>query len=142
MSGGLIQIQVDERPVVELLGRLLASGQDMSTPFRQIAGVMAYAVEENFAQEGRPRWLQSDRAKKDGGKTLQLTGRLAASITTSSDALSATIGTNTIYAAIHQFGGQAGRKRATTIPARPFLSLADDDVEEIIDILEQHLTAG
>ena len=64
MSEDLIQIKFDERRVAELLGRLFANGQDMSTPFRQIAGVMMYAVEKNFAQEGRPKkWKASGRPR-------------------------------------------------------------------------------
>ena len=39
------------------------------------------------------------------------------------DANSVTIGNSAIYAAIHQFGGQAGRGRKVTIPARPFLPI-------------------
>ncbi|MFZ5537436.1 MAG: phage virion morphogenesis protein [Pseudomonadota bacterium] len=31
------------------------------------------------------------------------------------------VGSNKRYAAIHQFGGQAGRKRRATLPARPYL---------------------
>lgn len=144
----LIQIRIDERPVVELLDRLIARGRDMSTPFRMIAGVMAHAVEENFAQEGRPPWLPlaastvaaHERRYGSGRvKILQDTGRLAASVTTSSDALQARMGTNTIYAAIHQLGGNTGRNHASKIPARPFLKLGDDDMEEIVDILERHL---
>lgn len=37
------------------------------------------------------------------------------------DANSVTVGNSMIYAAIQQFGGQAGRGKKVTIPARPFL---------------------
>jgi phage gpG-like protein len=47
--------------------------------------------------------------KRAGGQILQDTGRLANSITPSSDADSATIGTNVIYAAIHQMGGKIAK---------------------------------
>lgn len=56
-----------------------------------------------------------------GGRILQDTGQLAASISTSHDATSATVGSNKVYAAIHQIGGKAGRGHKATIPARPFL---------------------
>lgn len=56
-----------------------------------------------------------------GGMILQDTGQLAASISPSSDATSATVGSNKVYAAIHQIGGKAGRGHKATIPARPFL---------------------
>lgn len=42
---------------------------------------------------------------------------------------SVTIGNSMVYAAIHQFGGQAGRGHKVNIPARPFLPVtADGDI--------------
>ena len=41
------------------------------------------------------------------------------------------IGTNSIYAAIHQFGGKAGSGQKVTIPARPFLGLSSADRAKI-----------
>ena len=35
------------------------------------------------------------------------------------------------YAAIHHFGGKAGRGRKVTIPERPIFELIDEDFEEI-----------
>ncbi|MBF0401965.1 MAG: phage virion morphogenesis protein [Magnetococcales bacterium] len=148
MSTDLIQIYINDRPIIELLDRAIARGRDMSTPFQEIATVMQYAVEENFLQEGRPSWVPlaeatiAEREKKHPGSTMKIlqdSGRLATSITSASDAFSAQISTDTIYAAIHNFGGPAGRGRSVTIPARPFMVLLDDDLEEIIDILERHL---
>jgi phage virion morphogenesis protein len=52
------------------------------------------------------------------------------------------IGSNAVYAAIHQFGGpirQPKRKRIISIPARPFLGLDQDDEREIIKIAEDWL---
>lgn len=37
-----------------------------------------------------------------------------------------TVSSSPLYAAIHQFGGQAGRGRRVTIPARPFLPVHAD----------------
>ena len=73
----------------------------------------------------------SARRKLEGGMAiLQDTGTLRGSIRAFSDGGSATIGAAKVktrsgstldYAAIHQFGGKAGRGRKVTIPARPFL---------------------
>ncbi|MCH8326862.1 MAG: phage virion morphogenesis protein [Bacteroidetes bacterium] len=41
-----------------------------------------------------------------------------------------TIGSQLIYANIHEYGGQAGRNLATTIPARPYLNPAIKEFEE------------
>lgn len=42
-------------------------------------------------------------------------------------------------AAIHQFGGQAGRGRKVTIPARPFLGVSAKDREFVLNKLREHL---
>lgn len=42
-------------------------------------------------------------------------------------------------AAIHQFGGQAGRGRKVTIPARPFLGFSTKDKQYALDVLRRHL---
>lgn len=42
-------------------------------------------------------------------------------------------------AAIHQFGGQAGRGRKVTIPARPFLGFSEADKAGILAILSEYL---
>ncbi len=41
----------------------------------------------------------------------------------SATATGVTVGNSMIYAAIHQFGGQAGKGKKVTIPARPFLPI-------------------
>lgn len=51
------------------------------------------------------------------------------------------------YAAIHQFGGKAGRNKKVNIPARPWLArnkgesleLADKDLQMVVDVLTRHL---
>ena len=43
------------------------------------------------------------------------------------------------YAAIHQFGGPAGRGKKVNIPARPYLKLGDDDLDEIRDAIWKYL---
>lgn len=75
------------------------------------------------------------------------------------DALSAWIGTNLIYAAIHQRGGKIraipksaggkgalktpfGPRGAVSMPARPFLGFGEVDLREIPEILAEHLRAA
>lgn len=51
-------------------------------------------------------------------------GNLRRSITKailpSSNGLAQAVGTDVVYAAIHEFGGMAGRNRSVRIPARPY----------------------
>lgn len=64
---------------------------------------------------------------------------VSTSIHTFYDDDSAIIGSNLAYAAIHQLGGQAGKNKKVTIPARPYLKLTDDDLEEIINYVKHFL---
>lgn len=49
------------------------------------------------------------------------------------------IGTNVVYAAIHQFGGPAGRGLKVRIPARPFMVIQDEDLSQIKRAILRHL---
>jgi phage virion morphogenesis protein len=96
--------------------------------------------------DGSP-WPPSIRALAEGGQTLVDTARLVGSITHEATDTGVAVGTNVIYAAIHQLGGTIRPKsgnalvfnlggrtifaRQVTIPARPFLGLDRDDEIEI-----------
>ncbi len=147
----MIKIKVDDKEVRQLLSQLQGKAEDMSPVMRSIAGVMLDAVEENFEKEGRPtKWkplspatlAQRKREGKDTGKILQKSGQLAASISTKATSTSAMVGTNKRYAAIQHFGGKAGRGLKVTIPARPYMLLTDEDVEEIKDVILRYLKGG
>jgi phage virion morphogenesis protein len=94
-----------------------------------MASLAEYVLSEtlmNFQQERSPdgsAWEKSERAKSEGGRTLQDTRRLRNSYTYEASELQAEIGTNVIYAAIHHHGGRAGRKYAVNLPARPALGV-------------------
>ena len=109
---------------------------------------------ERFKQSKGPdgrRWKTSIRAAQEGGKTL---------IHAKSDASGFAVGTNVKYAATHQFGEpgrtirarkkkalrfQVGGKWVTkkqvriTIPARPFLGLSEDDMQEMKATVEEFI---
>jgi phage gpG-like protein len=75
-------------------------------------------------------------------KILQDSGQLAASITPHSNRSSAVLSTNKVYAAIQNFGGQAGRGKKVTIPARPYMVIQDEDIQDAIWIIEGFLLKG
>lgn len=70
---------------------------------------------------------------------MQDTGQMAASVAEKYDNDSALVGTNKKQAAIHQFGGKAGRGKKATIPARPVLKLTDSDLQEIKEAIKDYL---
>lgn len=138
----MIEIKIDAERVLSTLDRLQRGAANASPVMAQIAGVMHDAVEENFAQQGRPKWVGLKPPvpkRRIGGMILQDSGQLASSISESHDSNSAAVGTNKKYAAIHQFGGQAGRGRKSTIPARPFLSLTPEDEDRIVGKVSAYL---
>lgn len=127
---------------------------DFSPAMRTIADIMRTQTLERFEAETGPdgvRWRPSQRAIEDGGLTLTDSGHLKQSISAASDATSAVVGTNLLYAAIHQFGGtMRGRQGAKSqnvpkprvIPARPFMGFGPADIAEIEAVLDNHLRAA
>ena len=102
----MIEIKIDDKAVISVLDRLAATASKMSPVMSMISEELKSQTEKNFAAEGRPSWLGiKPRKGREGGHILQDTGKLAASISTSYNSNSATIGSNRVYAAIHQFGG-------------------------------------
>jgi phage virion morphogenesis protein len=109
----VIHIKINAQGVSDLIHKLIDNSIKTGPAMKAIAGIMHDSVEENFAQQGRPRWAPwsnstkryRNRVKKLNGKILQLSGQLAASISSESSDVKAIVGTNKDYAAIHQFGG-------------------------------------
>ncbi|HOE18771.1 MAG TPA: phage virion morphogenesis protein [Syntrophorhabdaceae bacterium] len=109
-----ITIKVDDTGVQNLLKTLQSRIKHMQPIMRSISEIMRDEVEENFAQQGRPKWEPlkastiANRTKQGywPGKILQMHGHLAASISAKATDTQAVVGTNVKYAAIHQFGGK------------------------------------
>jgi phage virion morphogenesis protein len=161
----MIEIKVDDKQIQKYLIKLARISSDLTPIMQEIAGIMHDAVEENFEQGGRPKWRPSQRAIREGGQTLKDTGRLVSSIREQYDSRSAAVGVggDIPYAKIHQFGGRTPpttilprRKQAlfwpgarhpvkkvrhpgSRIPARPFLTLTDEDKKEIVETLRRFL---
>lgn len=110
----MIKIKVDSADFVRRMDHMLGWLSHREPLMRAIAADMHDAVNENFAQQGRPAWLGLKRIEwkgvNDNHKILQRSGRLISSIVEHSDNDSATVGTNVEYAAIHQFGGEIKKK--------------------------------
>lgn len=137
----MIEIKIDDREVMETLKPVASKVDNMSPVMRQIAGDMLDAVHENFDKEGRPdKWapLAPSTIKRltKKGKTGKMLNRSAAglwhSIRPESDATSAQVGTNKMYAGFLQLG-------TVKMPARPFLVLTDEDKRRIVMKLEKYL---
>lgn len=87
-------------------------------------------------------WKPSQRAEGKGGRTLLDKGRLRSSIVYESTPQRVVVGTNVVYGAIHQFGGQAGRGRKVRIPARSYLGISEEDIAEARATMADFVAAG
>lgn len=148
---------IDLRPVLVTIGHILED----STKDRLDSG-------HNVDPTGKPwvtlqPWYQEQK-KAYKNHILSLTGRLSDSINSDVvDGHTVIVGTNVPYAAIHQFGGvirpktskglaiggvnsdgdaNLGWAKKVTIPARPFLGISNQDKENILDAVLDHMAAA
>ena len=138
------RIEINDAALTAGLERLrqALSGGDMSPVFDEIGSSIATSILDRFERQRGPDgepWTPSLRAEQENGQTLTDSAHLRQSITWNATGDGVEIGTNKVYAAIHQFGGQAGRRHSVTLPPRPFLGLSDDDRDEIAAIIEDHI---
>lgn len=139
------------------LASLVATFGDLSPMMRHLGGVLETQVTDRFESETAPdgsRWKPSHRVKTEGGNTLRKSGIMKNSIHSVATGASVEIGTNIIYAGVHQQGakiraktrggmrfqlpGGLGWRRMmeVEIPARPFLGLSADNGEELLEEVE------
>ncbi len=137
---------------LEKLSKVLANKKPL---LRRIANTLQNVTEESFDKQTSPfgrRWKPNSPktlAGKRGNKVLIKSGHLSQSFTQKITGNSVRVGTNKTYAAIHQFGGKAGRGKKVSIPARPFMpiksngeipkDLEDKLEKEVVDYLKDVL---
>lgn len=151
---GLDQAQVALASVAEL-------AEDPVDFFDVVGAALVASTQFRFEEERDPDgdpWPPSMRAIVENGRTLTDTARLLQSITHEADSRGVSVGTDVIYAGVHQFGaiiraknapklayqlpGGLGWRRVDSvkIPARPFLGVDAEDAQEITEIWKQMLT--
>lgn len=158
MTGVTLTVTKDE--VGPALRRISAALDDMTPVMDLIGAEIEASIASRFKQgegPGGEKWPPSGRVAAHGGQTLMESGRLRDSMTRSVSRREVEVGTNVIYAAIHQFGGTIRPKKPggklvfanqvgetvfvdeVTIPARPFMGVDDDDVAIIAETIETYL---
>lgn len=158
----LYDIQLQDLGVQQTLAGLDARAGDLSPLMDDIGAHLEQMARDrientNVGPDGQP-WPVSLRAELDGGKTLFESGQLAASLTHLAGRDFAQIGSNLIYAGVHQEGaiitgknggplvfkladGQLVEVQSVEIPARPYLGVSEDDQEEILALTADYLLA-
>ena len=165
-AGVRIELTTDDKALRAALGRMIAVIANPTPVMDEIGQRLVTSVIHRFETERGPDgtpWRKSARAKRDSGQTLTDTGRLRASITHRAGRDEVLVGTNVVYAAIHQFGGRTPartirpkRKKAlywpgarhpvkqvrhpgSTVPARPFLGIDAIDRGVILDVIRRRI---
>lgn len=154
--------EADYRRINRRLDDLRDDAEDLTPAMRAIAEHLLATTEDAFAGEESPDgepWkplapstARERRRSGYDGPILQRRRDLLRSIDSQYDHRSAAVGTNLIYAPVHQFGAEieiparaavAGfgsiSAHTITIPARPFLGFGPGDEDEIVDIIQRHL---
>jgi len=93
--------------------------------------------EDKTAPDGTPwaDWSPAYAKTRGKGKSLlESGGYLLDSIFGEKRGDEAIIGSNRVYAAIHQFGSED-----ETVPARPYLGLEGEDADDVLDLVVAHL---
>ena len=146
MSGINIRYGFDASPISMHLTRLALLGANRFTEARRDIGeYMKGDIQDNLDGQklfdGKPM-QQSQAAIDRAGKTLIDKHHLYDSYTFQLEGAGLAIGSNSVYAAIHHFGGETGRKgHRFTLPARPVMGIGERQERRIGDLLIAELRA-
>lgn len=132
MAGARIRIEVDDAEIAAGLGRLIEAGRDLAPVMDAIGAALLFSTQRRFETKTGPdggAWApfapSTLRRMPDRRKPAELlldSGRLRGSLSFLADDASVQVGTNVVYAGIHQFGGEITKPErdasATFIVAR------------------------
>lgn len=145
----MAQISITDPRITEYIEQLGSGAWLDKALFEAIGDILKIQTEERFDAQASPDgtpWHPLSRAyaayKRKKGKDsriLHLETDLRSTLVAQANDYSVAFGSNRKYAAIHQFGGRfkAFGKYDTTMPARPYLGLSDDNVAEILEQIQE-----
>lgn len=113
---------------------------NLREPLAEIGAMLLTSTQDRFEKEQGPDgspW--APLVAPVGRPILRDTVRLFQSLTYAVGRNQVEVGSNVVYARIHQLGGQTGRGHAAEIPARPYLGMSDDDEREALEIVNDYL---
>ncbi len=161
----MIEVRIVSDTATPLIAAALGACKDLSKPMLSISVRLKNDVLRNFRESGWfPAKWKASSAQADGRKTLIKTALLRNSFHAASGSDFAAVGTDALYAPVHQFGATiqaktsrglrfqiGGRwitKRLVKIPARPMLpvdgsgKLHPETDKAVGQILLKHLMGG
>lgn len=151
MTGLAYTVKIENAELEKNLDLLFDKFGDLEPFHKSVGEYMLGSIQENFENESAPdgtKWqflspvTTASRLRRHGNAQITIlreSGRLAGSFNYEAGSEQVEIGTPIVYAAIHHFGGQAGRNKSVTIPERPILGVGLDDEIEINEIAKDFL---
>jgi phage virion morphogenesis protein len=158
MSGVTFRMTVDAGPIAEGLGRVATLTGNLVPVLSAAGDALISGTRDRFRAGRDPTgapWRPLSRAYADtkrGGQILVESRALMNSITRRVSGRTLEVGSNRIYARIHQEGGVIRAKgggalrfplgdgyvtvKSVTIPARPYLGLSAADERAVLDAVE------
>ncbi len=145
------EIEIKDRQLRKMLVKKLAKLGDLSGFHADVGEHLLNTTKDRFDSETAPdgsKWPSlspvtiASRLKREGNAgitKLRESGRLIGSINYRASAEDTRIGSPVIYAAIHNFGGEAGRGHAIEIPQRQYIGVSPEDEQVIFDMAEDWL---
>lgn len=142
-------INVSSEAVERAIQDLLNKGEDLTAPMKSIGEEMVNRTQQRFrdkeAPDGTPWTANSPvtEARKGHGRVLEgESGELAKQFSYSATSDSVEFGSLMVYAAMQNFGGTKSEFPHLwgDIPGREFMGLSDDDEDEVLAILADHLS--
>jgi phage virion morphogenesis protein len=145
----ILRIQIRAEDLERRLGQIAQRASNMRPAYQAIGNYLVGETQDRIKRETSPdgtrfqplaaATVRRKAAKGKIRKILQEEGNLVGTIAAQVHGAGVAIGSNLPYAAIHQYGGKAGRGRKVTIPARPYLGVSEADEQEILGLIEDHL---
>lgn len=142
-------INVSSEAVERAIQDLLNKGEDLTAPMKSIGEEMINRTQQRFrdkeAPDGTP-WAANSpvtEARKGHGRVLEgESNELAKQFSYSASGDSVAWGSLMVYAAMQNFGGTKAEFPHLwgDIPGRGFMGLSDDDEDEVLAILADHLS--
>lgn len=156
-----VRITVSSAELDELLGQIARVGSDPARVLRPIGRALIRNTQDRARRGVTPSGDEFEPhnalywASKRNATALRESGRLMKSLSSQVSGAQLRVGTNTKYAAVHQFGATIKAKNApflvfklgnrwvktkeVEIPARPFLGISAEDLRDIRETIEGHI---
>ena len=127
------------------LGKAAQKLGDTQALMESVGEALRSGTIERFDAEEAPqgkKWKPSARAMAGGGKTLDKESHLKDSIDYATTSDKVMVGSNLPYARIHQLGGKTGKGHKVDMPARPYLGVSEEDMDEVRETMADFLAGA